>query len=122
MKTIMVLVVDDNPGVLNLAGAVLRRGGLGVLTATNGENALRIMEAHEGEVDLVLSDVCMPQMTGTELVRKIRKVAPSVIVALMSGEVGQEVVEPDVPFIHKPFVPNTLMTTIRELVSRHHNP
>ena len=117
----MILVVDDDPAVLTLTGAVLRRSGLGVLTAADGENALRIIEAHESEVDLVLSDVCMPQMAGTELVRRIREIAPSIGVALMSGEVGPEVIESDVPFILKPFAPGTLVAKVRELVALHNS-
>ena len=117
MGVIMVLVVDDDPAVLKVTGAVLRRGGLGVLTATNGEQALRIIEAGDPVVDLVLSDVCMPKMPGTELVRRIRKTVPSIRVALMSGEVGPEVIEPGVPFLRKPFLPSTLIAKIRELLS-----
>ena len=113
-----VLVVDDDPLVLGVVKTILKRGGLEVLTASGGEQALRIVESQSDSIDLVLADVCMPNMDGFELAKKIREIAPSTRVAFMSGILGSKQIEQGVPFIRKPFEAGTLVARVRALLPR----
>ncbi len=103
-----VLVVEDEPGVRQIAARVLQRQGYRVLEAANGFEALRLLQTMPYPVDLVISDVVMPEMGGRELVERVRKTAPGVRVMLMSGYTDdmvlkQRLVDRSVPFLQKPF-------------------
>ncbi len=79
-----VLVVDDEPSILDLARTVLERRGYGVTTATDGRQALR--ELAGGRYDLVLTDIVMPDMEGIEFLRCLRAKETRVPVIVMSGD------------------------------------
>jgi DNA-binding NtrC family response regulator len=114
-----VLVVDDEPNVSNVVKAVLESAGLHVVTACNGEEALRIFKVENSGFSLVLSDVRMGNgMSGPQLVRKINEIAPSTAVALMSANIGSEIIEQQIPFIQKPFLASALIAVIKELLER----
>src|SRR5438105_2826414 len=92
-----VLVVDDEEQVLNLAQIVLRTGGFQVLGAVNGEQALNLMETQAPPVDVVLSDVRMPGMSGPQLVKRIQRSFPATVVTLMTGDSLGEEIDPSIP-------------------------
>lgn len=79
----IILVVDDEPTPLYFRKLVLEKSGFHVLTASSASEALKMLPTTE--VDLVLSDVLMPQVTGTELARMIKNEWPSLPVVLVSG-------------------------------------
>jgi PAS domain S-box-containing protein len=119
--TEVVLVVEDEDAVRNLICGILKRNGYTVLRARNGGEALLACEEHAGKIDLMISDITMPGMTGIELAQRLSTVRPEMKVLLMSGYaetaiLHQQVVTPDVPFLEKPFVPQALARKVREVL------
>ncbi|MBI5844963.1 MAG: response regulator [Deltaproteobacteria bacterium] len=118
-----ILLVEDNPQVRNLTRAILLRKGYTVLAAHNAEHALSMMENHEGEIHLLLTDMMMPGMNGIELYGELKKKAPGIRVLLMSGYAAG-VFDPDnqpeirLDFLQKPFPLESLEKKVRELLDR----
>ena len=118
-----VLLVEDDKSLLNLARKVFRQSGYNVLEAQNGEDALKVVEEHEGPIHLILTDVVMPEMNGRELAERIMLLFPEIKVIYMSGYTDNAishhgVLEPGVNFIEKPFTPESLMRKIREVLDQ----
>jgi signal transduction histidine kinase len=109
-----VLLVEDDSSVLHLAELVLRRAGHDVVGAPGARQAIAALSKHP-EIDLVVTDVVMPEMSGYELVAELRKVNPRLRVVFMSGFSGDEVrrVTTD-PFLQKPFTVETLTDIVRK--------
>ncbi len=80
-----ILVVDDEPVVLNLCKQMLQLGGATVLTASGGAEALRIFQSEKQTIDLALLDIMMPQMNGIELASRLKAANPAVRIVLMTG-------------------------------------
>ncbi|RME96660.1 MAG: PAS domain S-box protein [Verrucomicrobia bacterium] len=116
-----ILLVDDEPAVLKPAAIALRRQGCEVLTASRPEDALRLAAQHAGPIDLLVTDVVMPQMNGRDLADRLRADRPDLRVLYMSGytrDVLPEVAgEGDVPFLAKPFALKTLVAKVQEVVA-----
>jgi CheY-like chemotaxis protein len=114
METI--LLVDDEPVVLALCQTVLRSGGYNVLSANNGQDALRLLQDSPTSVDLALLDVMMPGMNGVELATRILERNPAIKIVLMSGFAPKEIasVVGDNPhgIIWKPFKTESLLRMI----------
>ena len=116
-----VLVVEDDDGIRAVIKRILERAGHRVLEATNGAEALRICDASGDSVDLVLSDIAMPEMQGPDLARRIRELHPRMAMLLMSGYAEsasqQEGFLTDgVEFLGKPFSPDALTRKIRHIL------
>jgi two-component system, cell cycle sensor histidine kinase and response regulator CckA len=116
-----ILLVEDETQVRNLTRAILSRQGYRILTAASPADALAIVEAATGNIDLMLTDIVMPQMNGLELAEKIRSVRPSLKVLFMSGytdnaAVNQGILSRDMPFIQKPFTAAALHKKVREVL------
>ncbi len=116
MATARVLIVDDEPPILELAARALGAAGYDVLRASTPARALELVRG-EHPIDLVLSDVVMPEMQGPQLVTEIRRVSPSTGAVLMSGYVGAAEVPADVPFLVKPFSPRDLIATVQRALA-----
>jgi|Deesub1362A_J573_1020465.scaffolds.fasta_scaffold02235_4 PAS domain S-box-containing protein len=117
-----VLVVEDDGLVRVLARRILEDHGYRVLEAADGREALEICNQLGGEVHLLLTDVVMPKMCGKELAERLRDAYPSLKVLYMSGYsdntiAHHEVLEPDVPFLEKPFSPEQLLHKVREALA-----
>ncbi|MBX3187175.1 MAG: PAS domain S-box protein [Labilithrix sp.] len=114
-----ILVVEDEPSVRAIAVTTLTEHGFRVLQAASGADALRLLEIDAG-VDLVLTDVVMPDLGGAELGRILRDRHPALPVLYMSGYPdGAELRGGDgaaLPFLEKPFVPSTLLRRIRDVL------
>jgi CheY-like chemotaxis protein len=95
-----VLVVDDNPQVRATTVDMFRSLGLEVYDAYNGEDALRILSANP-DITVMLVDVRMPGMAGTDLASKARQIRAHLHVVLISGY-AEEAPVPDLPFVRKP--------------------
>ena len=113
-----ILVVEDEEGVRKLVSAVLNNGGYTVIEAANGLAALSIYEKNSHKIDLVLTDVVMPQMNGFELGLKIAEKNPDLQVLYMSGyrdsPIDSAPGEPPKAFLNKPFTPDILLAKVRE--------
>src|SRR3984957_6877651 len=91
-QTGTILVVDDEPEIRKLVTAMLTRNGFKVLTADNGENAIRLFRTNPG-IDLLLTDVVAPGMSGPMIADQIAALNPSIKVLFMSGYDGTTVVQ-----------------------------
>jgi len=92
--------------------------GTGVLESWDPEEAVLRASSYEGSLDLVLTDVVMPHMSGPDLVKAVQATRPSVKVLFMSGYSKEAIgrqgpLQPDVPFLHKPFTSEELLGSIR---------
>ncbi|MEW6207339.1 MAG: PAS domain S-box protein [Acidobacteriota bacterium] len=110
-----ILVVEDEQGVRKLARQILEMSGYRVLEARHGAEALMICQQQESPIDLILTDVVMPEMGGRALVDHLASVRPEIRALYMSGHTDN--VGPfasDAAFIQKPFTPETLRSKVRE--------
>jgi two-component system, cell cycle sensor histidine kinase and response regulator CckA len=116
-----VLVVEDEDGVRELVRKILVEHGHAVLTARHGRDALRLAERYERPIDLLVTDVVMPEMGGGELVERLTDLRPDLKVLYISGYTDDEVLRRGVPgaeahFLHKPFTSEALMRRVREVL------
>ena len=116
-----ILLVEDEPAVRRLARRALESHGFQILEAGSGPEALVICEKHGDEVDLLLTDVVMPQMSGVELAARLTAVRRGLRVLYMSGytedTLGQRgVLSPETAFINKPFTPASLREAVRAVL------
>ena len=107
-----ILVAEDDPAVRALAGDMLREHGYTVITAADGEDALRVADGYRGPIHLLLTDVMMPRKNGMELARAFVAVRPDARVLYMTGYAEMPDVA-DALFVHKPFTVFVLMDTVR---------
>jgi len=112
-----VLMVDDDPQMLRLMRAMLGPQDVNVLAAPRPSDALRI--CGEERVDVLISDVSMPEMDGNKLAERVWKLQPGVRVLLISGEVNEApaVRGGRVRFLKKPFFPAELVKLLREMLA-----
>ncbi len=111
-----ILVIDDDADVRTIAQAALGRLGYVVLETGDPQQAIRV--AKEQPVDLLLTDMVMPLMKGTELADRIQAVSPPTKVLLMSGYQTAEIAHSGRAFVAKPFNPDTLAKRVRETLDR----
>jgi nitrogen-specific signal transduction histidine kinase len=113
-----VLVVEDEDLVRDVASRILIRNGYRVLTARSGAEALEIVDREGDEIDLLLTDVVMPGLTGNEVAEQVSRRFPQVRVLYMSGYpesvvTSSGVVEEGIRLISKPFVEPELLDSVR---------
>ena len=117
-----VLVVDDEPGVREIAGEMLQRLGLEVHTAVDGLAALEFLHARAGEIDLVLLDLTMPGLGGMEVLQQIERTRPDLPVVLMSGYnesySAKGCADRIAGFLQKPFSSEQLEQVLRAALPR----
>jgi CheY-like chemotaxis protein len=116
-----IFIVEDEDLVRELASRSLRERGYRVIEARQGAEALRLLEQQPAAVDLVITDVVMPEMGGRELARRLAALRPSLPVLFISGYTGEDVIqrgllEPRAPFQQKPFTPDGLARKVREML------
>ncbi|MGH7315304.1 MAG: ATP-binding protein, partial [Candidatus Rokuibacteriota bacterium] len=114
-----ILLVEDEEGVRELARDILRASGYTVLEARNGPEALLLCERHQGPLDLLLTDVVMPRMSGRELAERLAPLRPDLSVLYMSGYTDDAIIRHGVlgagtAFLQKPFTPAALVQRVRE--------
>ena len=113
-----VLLVEDEAGVRALAKKILLQRGYRVLEAADGAIALRVAAGHVGEIDLVLTDVAMPNLGGRGMVEELRELSPGIRVLFMSGYPKEEVfpepaIAKRIAYLQKPFTTETLCAEVR---------
>ena len=116
-----ILVVDDNSEVREVVRRVLAYAGYQVLTAEHGDDALRVLREHAGQVDLLLTDVVMPGLNGSELALRVAASHPALRVLFTSGYADDAiarhgVLAHGVEFIAKPYSLQALATKVREVL------
>ena len=114
---------EDQDGVRKLIREVLAAQGYTVLEAESGERALEISSAHEGEIDLLVTDIVMPKMHGTDLAEAFALLRPSIKTLFLSGYAGHAVIDQGVlragsNFLPKPFTPDSLARMVRKVLDR----
>jgi two-component system cell cycle sensor histidine kinase/response regulator CckA len=119
----VVLVVDDEPGVRDLACQILQQAGVTVLTAVDGCDAVRQFEAHSKEIDAVLLDLTMPGLDGGEVFQRWMESNPEVQVVLCSGYDARDADSKCGPhhpagFLRKPYGPKELLDAFRSILPR----
>jgi two-component system, cell cycle sensor histidine kinase and response regulator CckA len=118
-----ILLVEDEEMVRDLSKEILEEYGYAVITAPNGKEGLRICKEFEGNIDLMITDVVMPQMSGRQLAESIGALRPDTRVLYMSGYTDQAIVRhgvlaEGVCFIQKPFSPDSLAVKAREVLDQ----
>jgi CheY-like chemotaxis protein len=116
-----ILLVEDEEAVRELASVVLAAQGYRVIEAENPAHAEELSAKHSSEIQLLLTDVVMPGMSGRELARRITARSPKLRVLYMSGYTDNViatggVLEPGVSFLQKPFTPRALTVKVREVL------
>lgn len=116
-----ILIAEDETALRALARTVLEGKGYRVVEAANGEEALQLMEESKQHVDLVLTDLVMPELSGPELVCRVKELYPSVKALFISGYTDDavlngRVLDPQQAFLQKPFVPGELVRKVREVL------
>jgi two-component system cell cycle sensor histidine kinase/response regulator CckA len=114
------LLVEDEPALRTLVVTMLEEEGYLILQAGNGLDAITLAERHRGDIDLLLTDVVMPRMSGPELAQKLRALRPGLEVLFMSGYndsrlVHRGVEDANVNLLVKPFSPDDLVGKVAEL-------
>ena len=115
-----ILLAEDEPLLRELGETILTQAGYKILTAPNAEELKKFVAEHDGKIDLLLTDVVMPGMSGPELVRLVRARWPEVRVLYMSGYADDEIedLDRDAGFLQKPFTPMELTAKIAEMIGR----
>jgi two-component system cell cycle sensor histidine kinase/response regulator CckA len=118
-----ILVVEDEPVLRELARMILKDYKYEVLEAASGLEALQVWEKHKGRIDLLLTDMVMPEgMSGRELAERLRRQKPDLKVIYTSGYssdvMGQENAARDIKFLQKPYPPPELAQAVRECLDR----
>jgi two-component system cell cycle sensor histidine kinase/response regulator CckA len=112
-----ILMVDDEDAMLTMGQAVLSTFGYHVLTANTGQEALEILARGDPKVELVITDLVMPSMSGRELVEHVRRLAPGVRVLRMSGFVRAPNQEDDTSYLQKPFSTQDLLVKVKQALT-----
>jgi DNA-binding response OmpR family regulator len=114
----VILVADDEALVRNLVTLLLQQDGHLVLSAANGHEGLELSRRYPGTIDLVITDVDMPRLNGTDLCAHLLEERPGIKVLVMSGADMSEIVSQNInlPFLPKPFDGKTLIARVRAIL------
>jgi len=116
-----ILVVEDAADVCELTSEMLQRAGFHVLQAANGYRALELWREHGPSIDLLLIDVMMPEMSGVQLVERIKQSRRDIKVLYMSGypahpSRGDALVDTETPLLTKPFTMRALKEMVQQVL------
>jgi PAS domain S-box-containing protein len=118
-----ILVVEDEEPVLEMSSQILRQHGYTVMAARLPEAALKLVEQHQGRMDLLVTDVVMPGMNGRELKERITHLKPGIRCLYTSGYPAdviahQGILDEGIHFLHKPFTISSLTRRVREVLEK----
>jgi CheY-like chemotaxis protein len=113
-----ILIAEDEPALRNLFQNILNSAGYQVLIASDGKKALEIADQHERNIDLLLSDVVMPEMSGMELAKTLKSKRPEIRIILTSAYSLETLgMDSDWHFIPNPYCPKRLLEEVRKTLS-----
>lgn len=112
-----ILMVDDEDLLLTMGQTVLSAFGYNVLTANSGQKALEMLSKSGNKVDLVITDLVMPAMSGRELVEHLRKLSPQIRVLCTSGYVRPANQTEDAFYLQKPFTSQELLVKVKQVLA-----
>lgn len=123
MGTETVLLVEDEVMVRRLSQEILEDSGYRVVVASNGKEGLRVCKEFRDHIDLMITDVVMPEMNGRELAEQVALLRPETRVLYMSGYTDDAIVrhgilEENMPYMQKPFLPDALALKAREILDQ----
>jgi CheY-like chemotaxis protein len=116
-----ILVAEDSEDLRQLVLRILQDNGYKVLQAGDGEEAIRVAKEYPGEIDLVISDIVMPRLSGPEAVEAIRQQRPQIKILLISGDalnVETSKLSPEWTVLEKPLSPEALLVKVREALDQ----
>jgi two-component system cell cycle sensor histidine kinase/response regulator CckA len=118
-----ILLAEDEGTVRRVARMILERHGYHVIEATDGSEALRLAAEHAGQIDLLLSDVVMPNVSGPQLVEQLREQQPRLKIVFMSGYLNDRanrkaIAESGFAILEKPFKPKDLVQAVRDVLDQ----
>ncbi|MBL8909312.1 MAG: PAS domain S-box protein [Archangium sp.] len=117
-----ILLVEDESMLRNLVASILRRAGYQVLTASRPSEALHLAKTHAGNIELLFTDVVMPEMTGKQLADEVVGIRPTIRVLFMSGYTENSIVhhgvlDEGIVFLPKPITPDAVLDKVRTALS-----
>lgn len=118
-EVICIMLVEDQQEVRMAAISMLHREGYVVIEAINGRDALEKYKTHSGKIDLLLTDIIMPEMGGFDLYMELKKINPAIKAAFMSGYAPDTIInsiisEEELPFLSKPFNRQELIQVVQQ--------
>jgi CheY-like chemotaxis protein len=112
-----ILMVDDEDLLLTMGQTILSAFGYRVLTANSGAKALEILSQNESPIDLIITDLVMPNMSGRDLIEHVRQLAPELRIIRSSGYVWPMGNEDDSDYLQKPFTSQELLLKVKQVLS-----
>ena len=121
MEKEMIMLVEDEPMLLELLKSMFEEDGFRIVTASDGEKAIEVFRSMKNEISLVLTDMGLPKIGGWELFEKLRGIEPGVKVILASGYVDAEMRDEALrkgakDFVQKPYVPAIILQRIHSVI------
>lgn len=113
-----ILLVEDEPAVRSLFSQALRQAGYTLLEARNGLEALEVFDSIGGNIDLLLTDIRMPLIGGSELAARLLARRPNLRLLYISGYAAKVEIGPNAALLQKPFVRADLLRAVRSLLDR----
>ena len=113
-----ILLVEDEPAVRQLFAQALTRAGYAVYEARNGQEAMKLFDAHGDHIDMLLTDMRMPYMGGAELAHHLRGRRHTLKLLCISGYPGALDADLAVDFLAKPFSRDELLRKVREVLDK----
>jgi signal transduction histidine kinase/CheY-like chemotaxis protein len=118
----LILVIDDEEGVRNVAARLLKRAGWTVLTAADGRSGIDVFQANGDAIGCVLLDLTMPHMSGEQVFHELRQISPDVPIILCSGYSEENATSRFIGhalagFLHKPFTPDELHKKVQRVLN-----
>jgi CheY-like chemotaxis protein len=114
-----ILVVDDEPLMLTMAETILTEFGYRVLTAGSGQKAMAILSREDTKVNLLITDLVMPVMSGRELVERVRQLRPETKILCMSGYLMPADRQSGTAYLQKPFTSREMLAKVKLVVASH---
>lgn len=115
MQNRLALVVDDEPSIRRYVSVILQSNGFETVEAKNGGEGWRVVQTFGGRLDLIVSDIQMPEGDGISLARSVGACYPSIPFVLVSGYVRPEL-SLEVAFLQKPFLPSQFLRVVHKLI------